>query len=239
VHSPYGLDIIESCLTCKMRSEHAFCDLPPLALETFEHIKYPIAYPKGSIFFLEGQAPRGIFVLCKGRVKLSLSANDGKTRILKIVERGEVLGLSATVSGNPYELSAETMDACQVNFIKREDFLRFLKVHIEGCLKVAEELSRKYNNTCQELRSFGLSHSVGERLAKLLLDWNSKYGEASQQEPRMILSLTHEEIAQMIGTSRETVTRLLADFRERHIVEGVGSTLAIVDMEKLHLIATS
>jgi CRP/FNR family transcriptional regulator, cyclic AMP receptor protein len=105
-----------------MRAEHVFCDLPPLALQTFDHMKSPIAYPKGSILFLEGQAPRGIYVLCKGRVKLSLSANDGKILILKLAEPGEVLGLSATVAGKPYELSAETMDTCQVNFMKTGRF---------------------------------------------------------------------------------------------------------------------
>jgi CRP/FNR family transcriptional regulator len=221
-----------------MRAEHVFCDLPPLALQTFDYMKSPIAYPKGSILFLEGQAPRGIFVLCIGRVKLSLSANDGKTFILKLAEPGEVLGLSATVAGKPYELSAETMDACQVNFVKRDDFLRFLKLHAEACYKAAEQLSKKYNNTCYELRSLGLSHSAGERLAKLLLQWDSKYSEDSKEGP-MRMSLTHEEIAQMIGTSRETVTRLLADFRERHIVEGKGSTLSIVDMVTLRRMATS
>ena len=101
--SPYGLDIIESCLTCKTRSERLFCDLPAAALQTFESIKYATAYPKGAVLFVEGQAPRGIFVLCKGRVKMSICATDGKTLIVKIAEPGEVLGLSATVSGKPYE----------------------------------------------------------------------------------------------------------------------------------------
>ena len=76
--SPYGLDIIESCLTCKMRADRLFCDLPTSALQSFESIKYATAYPKGAVLFVEGQAPRGIFVLCKGRVKLSICATDGK-----------------------------------------------------------------------------------------------------------------------------------------------------------------
>src|SRR5512142_3439451 len=82
VLSPYGLDIIESCLTCKMRADRIFCDLPTSALQSFEGIKYATAYPKGAVLFVEGQAPRGIFVLCKGRVKLSICATDGKTLIL-------------------------------------------------------------------------------------------------------------------------------------------------------------
>ena len=237
--SPYGLDIIESCLTCKTRTERLFCDLPGSALQAFENIKYATAYPKGAVLFVEGQAPRGIFVLCKGRVKMSICATDGKTLIVRIAEPGEVLGLSAAISGKPYELTAETIDPCQVNFVKRDDFLRFLREHSDACFKVAEQLSEKYNTACHEVRSLGLSHSAGEKLAKLLLEWTSKNGEAAKQEPRLRLALTHEEIAQMIGTSRETVTRLFADLKKRQIVQAKGSTLVIRNKAALKLIASN
>lgn len=237
--SPYGLDIVESCLTCKMRADRIFCDLPTAALDSFEALKYASAYPKGALLFVEGQAPRGIFVLCKGRAKLSICSSDGKTLILKIAEPGEVLGLSATISGKAYELTAETIDPCQVNFVKREDFLRFLKEHSEACFKVAEQLSEKYNAACHEVRSLGLSHSAGEKLARLLLEWSSKNGEALKQEPQMKLALTHEEIAQMIGTSRETVTRLFADFRKRQILQTKGSTVVIRNKAALHSLAAT
>jgi CRP/FNR family cyclic AMP-dependent transcriptional regulator len=237
--SPYGLDIIESCFTCKLRAERIFCDLPQAALQSFESIKYATAYPKGAVLFVEGQAPRGIFVLCKGRVKLSISSSDGKTLILKIAEPGEVLGLSASVSGKAYELTAETIDPCQVNFVKREDFLRFLREYSDACFKVAEQLSEKYNSACHEIRSLGLSHSAAEKLAKLLLEWSSKNGEATKAEPRLKLALTHEEIAQMIGTSRETVTRLFADLKKRQIVQAKGSTLLIRNKQALRTLASN
>ncbi|HYL11847.1 MAG TPA: Crp/Fnr family transcriptional regulator [Terriglobales bacterium] len=235
--SPYGLNIIESCLTCKMRAARIFCDLSTAALQAFERIKYATAYPKGAVLFVEGQASRGIFVLCRGRVKLSLSARDGKTLILKIVEPGEVLGLSATVSGKPYELTAETIAPCQVNFVKREDFLRFLKENSDACFKVAEQLSDKYNNACHELRSLGLSHSAGEKLAKLLLEWGSRIGESAGGEPGVGPALTHEEIAQMIGASRETVTRLFAQLKKRKIVQWKGSTLLVRNKRALEALA--
>jgi CRP/FNR family transcriptional regulator len=239
VLSPYGLDIIENCLACKMRAEHIFCDLPAEALHAFETIKYATAYPKGAVLFVEGQAPRGIFVLCKGRVKLSICSTEGKTLILKIAEPGEVLGLSATVSGKIYELTAETIDPCQVNFVKREDFLRFLKEHADACFRVAEQLSDKYNTACREIRSLGLSHSAAEKLAKLLLEWSSRTGESGKQEPRLRLSLTHEEIAQMIGTSRETVTRLFAELKKRQIVLSRGATLVVKNKAALRALASS
>jgi CRP/FNR family cyclic AMP-dependent transcriptional regulator len=237
MRSPYGLDIVESCFACKLRADRIFCDLPTAALQSFEAIKFISTYPKGAVLFVDGQAPRGIFVLCKGRVKLSICSTDGKTLILKIAEPGEVLGLSGTVSGKPYELTAETIDPCQVNFVKCEDFLRFLHEHSEACFRAAEQLSDNYNTACDEIRSLGLSHSAVEKLAKLLLEWSSKGGESGKQELRVKRALTHEEIAQMIGTSRETVTRLFAELKKRQIVHARGSTLLIRNKVALKLLA--
>ena len=129
-------------------------------------------------------AAAGHFCGVQGASKAFISSTDGSALILQIAGLGEVLGLGATVSGKPYELTAETLDPCQVSFVKREDFLRFLKDHTEACFKVAEQLSEKYNHTCREMRSRGLSHSAGEKLARLLLDWSSKNGEDSVRDTR-------------------------------------------------------
>jgi CRP/FNR family transcriptional regulator, cyclic AMP receptor protein len=164
-------------------------------------------------------------MLCKGRVKLSTTSAEGKTLILKIAQPGEVLGMHATVSGTPYEITAETGQPCQLNFIKREDFLKFLQAHGDACLKAAQHLSKDCQSAYQQIRSLGLSHSAPERLARLLLEWTAT--STDQSEPKVKLALTHEEIAQIIGTSRETVTRVLADFRKRQIAVLKGSTLTI------------
>ena len=131
------------------------------------------------------------------------------------------------MSGTPYELTAETVDPCQVNFVKREDFQRLMREHSDASLHVAEQLSDKYNAACREIRAVGLPHSATERLAKLLCDWSAQNGGAAKAEPRVKLALTHDEMAQMIGTSRETVTPLFADLKRRQIVEKKGSTLRI------------
>jgi CRP/FNR family transcriptional regulator, cyclic AMP receptor protein len=235
--SPYGLEIVESCISCKLRADRIFCDLPASALQNFENIKFATAYPSGAVLFVEGQVPRGIFVLCKGSVKLSINSPSGRTMIVKLAEPGEVLGLSATISGKPYEITAETIDPCQVNFVKRDDFLRLLKEDVEVCFRVAEQLGEKYHNACKEVRSLGLSHSAAEKLAALLLEWGAKNGEAAKPAPRLTIRLTHEEIAQMIGTSRETVTRLFAEMKKRQIVQTKGSTLVIRNTAALREIA--
>ena len=182
--APYGLEIIEGCLSCKMRSGKVFCDLPDAVLQAFEQIKHTTAYPRGAILFVEGQAPRGVFVICKGSVKLSVSASDGKTLILEVADAGEVLGVAASISNQPYTVTAETAEACQVSFVRREDFVQFLMRHPEAGLRVSEQLSANYHAACRELRSLALSHSAAEKLATLLLEWVAKSGEDVKPERR-------------------------------------------------------
>ena len=226
--TPYGIEITENCLLCKLRSRGFFCELPKAALDEMEKIKYASAYPQGAVLFVEGQAPRGVYVICRGRVKLSTTSRDGKTLILRIAESGEVLGLHATVSGKPYELTGETLQPCQLDFIRREDFLRFLQHHADACLNAAQHLSQNCQSAYEMIRSLGLSHSVSEKLARLLLEW-ARDGDQTPEGIRIKVSLTHEEIAQLIGTSRETVTRVLSEFRQKKLAQLRGSTLLILD----------
>ncbi len=233
--SPYGLQLAENCLICKLRHSGFFCELPKGPLEDLEKIKYASAYPQGALLFLEGQAARGAYIVCSGRVKLSTTSRDGKTLILRIAQAGEVLGLHATVSGKPYELTAETLQPCQLDFIKRDDFLRFLQNHADACLNAAQHLSQNCQDAYEMIRSLGLSHSVSEKVARLLLEWAAD-GENTKEGIRIKVSLTHEEMAQLVGTSRETVTRVLGEFREKHLAQLRGSTLMIQDkagLEKL------
>lgn len=233
--SPYGLQLAENCLICKLRHSGFFCELPKGPLEDLEKIKYASAYPQGAVLFLEGQPARGAYIVCSGRVKLSTTSRDGKTLILRIAQPGEVLGLHATVSGKPYELTAETLQPCQLDFIKRDDFLRFLQNHADACLNAAQHLSQNCQDAYEMIRSLGLSHSVSEKVARLLLEWASD-GENTKDGIRIKVSLTHEEMAQLVGTSRETVTRVLAEFREKHFAQLRGSTLLIQNkagLEKL------
>jgi len=238
MRAPYGLEIIESCLSCPHREERLFCNLPPPALQGLASITSAASYPKGATLFVEGQSPRGVFILCSGRVKLSTSSADGRTLILRIAEPGEVLGLPATVTGKAYELTAEVIEPAQANFISRQDFLVFLREHGEAALRVAQQLGETYHSAIAEMRTIGLSHSAGEKLARFLLELSASHGEA-KGEVKLTLTLTHEEIAQMIGASRETVTRLFADFKKRQILQVKGSTLIIKDKAGLESVVGS
>jgi len=228
MRTPYGLEIIESCLICPLRQDRIFCDLPLQELEALQSMSSLATYPKGSILFVEGQESRGVFILCNGRVKLSAGSADGKSLIVRIANGGEIIGLPGTISKKPYELTAEALEPLQANFIARESFLGFLREHGEAALRVAQILSDIYYATCQEVRYLGLSSSAAEKLARFLLDWNANHRQDSDSS-RSVLTLTHEEIAEMLGTSRETVTRLFADFKRQQLVEVCGSSLVITD----------
>jgi CRP/FNR family transcriptional regulator, cyclic AMP receptor protein len=226
MRAPYGLNIIDNCLICPVREEHLFCNLPLTPVQRLNEIKSAAVYPKSTMLFIEGQQPRGVFVLCAGKAKLFTSSSDGKTIITKISEAGDVLGLNATISNRPYEVTAEMMEPGQANFISRDALLEFLRLHGEVAVRVAEQLSRNYYSAYEEIRTLGLTSSPAEKLAKLLLSWSPNAGNAN--EPAHVkLTLTHEEIAEMIGTTRETVSRLFSDFKKKQLVQLKGSILII------------
>jgi CRP/FNR family transcriptional regulator len=215
-----------------VRDQFLFCNLQVSALKDLERVRSVASYPKGAILFLEGQPARGVFILCSGRAKLSMSSSDGKTIILRIAEPGEVLGLSAAISGKAYEVTVETLEPCQGNFIAREDLLRFVRTHGDASIHMAQELSNNYHCAYCDIRALGLGHSATERLAQLLLDW-SKKSEGVRGDVRITVALTHEEIAQLIGSSRETVTRCFAELKRLNLIAVKGASVVIRDRNKL------
>lgn len=203
-----------------------FADMPAALLQELESLEFTTNYPSEATLFTEGQTPRGVFLVLRGRVKLSVSSRDGKTLILRIAEAGEVLGIGASVSSHTYEATAETLEACEICFVRRADILRLMHVHNELALWLAENLSREYSFTCREVRNLMLAESASGKLARFLVESLDK--NATPKQPgRMKLGLTHEEMAQMIGSSRETVTRTLAAFKRQHLVEQSGATFII------------
>ena len=224
------------CLDCKLSLEHFFCNLSESTRQTFESLKITNAYPKGATLFMEGHPSNGIFMLCQGRIKLSTCSRDGKVIILRIAEAGEVLGLSATVSDLNYESTAEVLEPCQVNFVRKDDFLRFLANNNEACFSAVKQISNKYHTAYIQVRSFGLSHTASDKMAKLLLEWAKTNSHDKSSGIHLKISYTHEEIAEMIGTSRETVTRILKDFRNRKLISLKGSDLIIHDEKRLDAI---
>jgi len=238
MNTPYGLEIIESCLSCKLRKDKWFCGLSPDALRGFSAATHPSTYPGGALLFVEGQTPRGAFVLCSGKVKLSTTSREGKVLILRVADAGEVLGLSAAISGTCYELTAETAGPCHVNFVEREALLRLMAKNGELGMHAAQALSREFQTMYRDIHELVLARSSAGKLARLLLSWTpGREPLNGANEIRVRASATHEEMAQMIGASRETVTRLLSELKKKELIRLEGSTLVIRDRTALEALA--
>jgi CRP/FNR family transcriptional regulator, cyclic AMP receptor protein len=237
VNTPYGLEMVESCLTCKLRREGWFCSFSGDAVKQLAESSHICMYPAGSVLFVEGQTPRGAFVLCSGKVKLSTTSREGKVLILKIAEAGEVLGLSAVVAGEPFELTAETASPCQVNFVEREALVRLMQNHGVVGLHASQTLSKEFQSAYRDIHDLVLSRSSAGKLAKLLLSWTPSREQPEPAEIRVRATLTHEQMAQMIGSSRETVTRLLSDLKKKELIRLEGATLVIRNRTALEALA--
>ncbi len=233
MRSPYSLEITEICADCQFYAERLFRGFPLTTLQAFEAISATRLYPKGATLFVEGEAPHGIYVLCAGRVKLTAGPSTGKIVTVRLAEVGEVLGLSTTISGDPYPLSAETIESCQADFVERDNFLAFLRAYPEVCFRVVEMLNDNLHAARAQIRSFGKINKATERLAGLLLHWCVERGEETQGGVRLKMQFTHQGIAQMIGASRETVSRLLGELKRQQIISIKGSTLLVHDMAAL------
>ena len=218
--------------------DKTFCDLPPAIADAVEQAALTPSYPTGAVLFAEAQAPRGVFIVRRGRVKLSICGSDGRTLILRIVNAGCPLGVAAVVSGRQYEATAETQEPSEISFLRQNDLVRLMRLHGEFALWVTQHISQDYASTCREIRDLILSDSASEKLARLLVGWLDQ-NTTSKNPSQVKLALTHEEIGQMIGSSRETVSRLLAGFKKQHLIQQTGSTLVIPDRLALESLITA
>jgi len=197
-------------------------------VRALEPVKSIVNLPKHAKLLEEGQLPEGLFVLLRGSVKLFVSLKCGKTLILRIVQSGEVLGLSATMLTKPAEYTAETLSSTQFLYVPRKDFLGLLDRHPEICISVVEVLSHHLRQAVNMIHYSSGSQPAIEKLGDLLESWFAENGEATDRGIELKLPLTQEEIGQMIGISRETVSRLLAELEEQGILELEGSRVCVL-----------
>jgi CRP/FNR family transcriptional regulator len=225
--------ISSNCRSQANQTGGFFRKLTPAVMQDFNSMQFPSSYAANVVIFSEKDPVEGLYVVLEGEVKLSINSSEGRRLSLSIARNGDILGLASVLSGSPYDVTAETLYPAKVAHIGRRDFINFLTHHPEAYQTVIEELSRSVTRACDQLRTVGLSATAPEKLARLLLDWSDN-GQATEcGGKRFRFSMTHEEIGEFIGASRETVTRTLSTFKTRRLVAFQGSMLTITNCTAL------
>jgi CRP/FNR family cyclic AMP-dependent transcriptional regulator len=196
------------------------------ARRDFELLATHFQCPGSAVLIREQQIPLSVHFLLEGEVNISMNSFDGKRFLLGVAVTGDILGLSSALSGDSSEITAEARFPCKIASLHRQDFLDFLLQYPDASQNVARELSFLYRRTCERLRILGLITSVPARLARLVLEW-CRDGQPTKRGIQIRCALTHGEIGECIGASRETVTRTLTDFKNQDLVILRGSTLIV------------
>ena len=210
---------------------------PLRAIPGIDRVSRSRIYPRGAVVFHEGNIARGVYVLSSGRVKVSISSADGKKLIIRIAKAGDVLGLYAGLTGRPFEATAEMVEGGRVDFISRTDLLNLMGRQQSFSADLVEMFSRQFSEFVDNTRMLLLSGSALEKLARLIVRWGRDFGERTSEGLRVQLLLTQEEIAQIIGASRETVTRLFSALKRDQIIRVKRDSLWIRDSEALASVA--
>lgn len=231
-----GLESVSSGVQKTNNYPGFFSGFSVAALQLLNDVSHDSILPAGAILFVEGQSPRGMFILSSGQVNLSTTSREGKILILKTAYADDALGLSAAISGMGYELTAETATSCQLSFVDRKHFMELMQSDSEIALHTAQSLSSDFQAAYHDIHDLVLTRTSAGKLARLLLSHSPTQG-VEACETRIRCAMTHEEMAQRIGSSRETVTRLLSNLKKKQLIRLDGPTLVIRDRTALEALA--
>ncbi len=225
----HRLKIVESQYKPSFRSRGKSSSVSSKVVEKLAPFAVTAHHPRGAVLFAEGQPSCGVFILCSGRVKLFTASSNGRTFVLRFANPGEILGLAGTLSSQPYEAWAEATQPTETHFVERRYLVQVMRRHGEVAVEVATQLGESYYSAIAGARVMGHSRSASQKLATFLLDWWEGSGRFYDREAGALFTSTHEEIAEVIGVSRETVTRVLSRFRKRGLIQWKGCNLFLAD----------
>lgn len=218
----------ENCLTRKDSLFQSFCGDDVADLDDTKSCNY---YKKNQPLFLEGSLPRGVFCLNQGKVKIFARGEEGKEQIIHVAKAGEIVGFRAMFSGEPYKVSATTLEESNICFIGKSDFLNLVDTNVTLRNGIMKELSKELADRAGFIMNMA-QKSVRERLAYVLLMLDDIY------EGEMI-NMTREDLANYVGTATETLIRLLKDFKEDGFIQTHTRKIEIIDKDGLIMLAGS
>jgi CRP/FNR family transcriptional regulator len=216
----------ENCISRKSSLFAGFCDGD---LTDLDHNKTCSYFKKNQPLFIEGSSPRGVYCINQGKVKIFARGEEGKEQIIHLAAAGEIVGFRAMFSGEPYKVSASTLEESNICFIGKSDFLDLVDSNPTLRNGIMKELSRELADRATFITNMA-QKSVRERLAFSLLILHDIYkGE--------MINLTREDLANFVGTATETLIRLLKDFKEEELIKTHARKIEIVDKEGLLSVA--
>ena len=215
----------------KLFNDESFKEmLSPEDYEKYISAKQILKFNKGGIIFEDGEVPNGVYFLNRGTAKLSKQGVYGKDQILRFIKEGDLIGYRSILCGEDFQAEAEAMTEVEATFLPADLFLQFLEVAPKFSFvmlqKIAFELGESSNTV-----TFLAQKTVRERLAEILLLLEQKLG--TDPEGFIKISLTREEIANIIGTATESAIRLISEFKQDKLIEVEGRNIKILNHEKL------
>lgn len=224
-----------SCANCTHQDKSLFCDISHLESESLAENKKYLNFLKGQILFKEGMQPFGIYCIAKGKVKLSRLGESGKEHIVRLANLGDMVGYRALILNEPYRATAQTIEDSDICFIPRDYFLDMLKNNPDLANKLLQKLSNDLKYA--ENQIVGLAQkSVRERLAEVLLRLKATYGTETDNLT-LNVTFSREELANIVGTSTETLIRVVHDFKEEKLIDAKGKKILINNISKLQRVA--
>ena len=227
-----GSETAECCGECSW----LFAGLGREALAKLRKMCRTLHFERHHLIFEEGEPAYGLYIICKGKVKLAKHSLKGKKQILKLLGPGEILGEKTMFDREVYTAYAETLEDTTLHFIEREPFFEFLREYPEVALRLIEKLSRELKAFQGKLMEASYEGSL-ERLARLLLLMSRQYGRETEKGLDIGIQLSRQELAELAGISTETAIRVLARMKERGLIALEGSKIYILDREGLSELA--
>ncbi|MBE3572564.1 MAG: Crp/Fnr family transcriptional regulator [Moorella humiferrea] len=215
-----------------LRQVPVFADLSPEELQHIASLAQVRRYRKNMYIFMQGEPGDAIYFVKKGAIKLFQVLEDGREKILHFVREGEIFAEVLLFEGGPYPATAETLEDSEVGIIRNADMERLLSRHGEMAVKIIKVMSRRLRRAQEHIRDLALKGAYG-RLASTLLQLAKDYGTPRADGVTIELNLSQQELASLIGTSRETVARILSDFKRLGAVGVERQRITILSPQKL------
>lgn len=220
------------CQTCQNRGKSVFCDLSKEHLQEIDAAKTTNHYKPHQIVFYEGNQPYGLYCVASGKIKIYKMDSNGHQQIVRLVGPGDIMGYRCLLANESYTATAETLEEADICFVDKKTFFHIIETHPATAFHVFSVLAQDLGRAEHQLLNV-VHKNIRERLAELFLIFEKKYGEKAEQGIRLKITLTREELAELIGTTQESVIRLLTEFKQDGLIAVQGRDITLLNLKKL------